>query len=536
MGSSIKQRKEQYQLSRNTIDQVSHICVEALQEAEADRKDIVRLRLSLEDILGLWMEKLGEETKCVCKTGTRFGKQYFEIRVKGEKLDPQSEEYGEVGAMIYSKLLAQAGLSLVYEYKSGENCLTIYPPKKSHISQGTILVGAIILAVVLGIVTMQLPKGAQEGMQAVASPVFNTMMGALRAIASPMIFLAICCGIIGIGDLNTIGKIGKKVISRMCLESFLVGALTILGVVWFFPVVSGSGGGSSVSGFGEVFQMLLNVVPKDIVTPFSEGNTLQVIFLGGCVGIAVLVLGDMVAVVRSLIEQANEIIRYLMGILAKIMPLLVFLSIYTLTASGMLKNAGGVLKTIVLSMSACVLALLIYGIIVVLRTKVSPVVLAKKLFPTFLVGITTASSSAALVTNMETCEKKLGIPAKITNFAVPLGQVIFKPTSVLNFVIVAMGMAEMFGTEITPNWMIILVIMAGLLGMSAPPIPGGAFTCYSVLFAQLGIPLEAVATAIVADSIMDFALTAATLNCVQMELVLATRALHMLDRDVLVKR
>ena len=51
-GLKVHSRSENYPLSAKTIDTVSGICVQALTEAGADRKDIIRVRLSLEEILG----------------------------------------------------------------------------------------------------------------------------------------------------------------------------------------------------------------------------------------------------------------------------------------------------------------------------------------------------------------------------------------------------------------------------------------------------------------------------------------------------
>ena len=78
----IKQREEDYLLSTQAIDRLSQICSDSLTEAGADGKDILRIRLSLEEILSGWLSRLGENTPCFCRTGTRFGRQFFEIRAK----------------------------------------------------------------------------------------------------------------------------------------------------------------------------------------------------------------------------------------------------------------------------------------------------------------------------------------------------------------------------------------------------------------------------------------------------------------------
>lgn len=47
-----------------------------------------------------------------------------------------------------------------------------------------------------------------------------------------------------------------------------------------------------------------------------------------------------------------------------------------------------------------------------------------------------------------------------------------------------------------------------VLAVAAPPIPGGALTCYTILFVQLKIPMEVMAVTIALNVILEFATTA----------------------------
>ena len=48
----VSNRSKKFNLSEQTIDAASIICVQTLSEAGADKKDIIRIHLSLEEILG----------------------------------------------------------------------------------------------------------------------------------------------------------------------------------------------------------------------------------------------------------------------------------------------------------------------------------------------------------------------------------------------------------------------------------------------------------------------------------------------------
>lgn len=70
--------------------------------------------------------------------------------------------------------------------------------------------------------------------------------------------------------------------------------------------------------------------------------------------------------------------------------------------------------------------------------------------------------------------------------------------------IVVLAMAETYGVAITPIWMLTVFIISVILAIAAPPVPGAALTCYTILFMQLGIPTEAIAVVIALNVILEF--------------------------------
>lgn len=524
----MKQTKEEFTLSAQTIDRVSQLFAGALTEAGTDRRDILRIRLSLEDILGVWLERL-EGSRVLYKKVQRFGRLSIEVCVEGAQINPGENDQD---FLLSSRLLAQAGLALNYFYKNEKNCLACSPHKKAQAGQMMKLAAAILAALVAGGVIRMFPQGVRNVVLGIAEPLFNTILSVLRAISSPLIFLSVCWGIINIGDLATVGRIGKKLIARMVIGTFVIGTVFILVALPFFRVTF-EHSETALSGFSDIYAMVLGIVPSDIVSPFLEGNALQIVFLGICIGAVLLVLGQRVSEVQDIIMQANEVTAFLMGVIGKIVPVFVFLSIFNL----MLFDAGvdlwGIAKVFALVVPASLLIMLFYVTAVSVRFRVSPVNLVRKLLPTFLIALSTGSSAAAFATNLETCTEKLGIPSKIANFAVPLGQIIYMSGAIISCLTLALCMAEYYDTPITPIWLVTAVLTTGLLVIAAPPIPGGALSVYTILFAQLGIPSAAVAIAVALNSILDCISTATNLLCLQLEVTLTSGNLKMLDREKL---
>jgi len=100
-------KKKGYRLSPETVDLLSQEFADSLTEAEADRKDILRLRLSLEEILESWSSALPDAPVTFCAK-KRLGRQRIEIRVEGKEL--QADDLLK-NCLLSSRPLAQGGPS-----------------------------------------------------------------------------------------------------------------------------------------------------------------------------------------------------------------------------------------------------------------------------------------------------------------------------------------------------------------------------------------------------------------------------------------
>lgn len=531
---TLPRRREKVPLDGAGIDTLSRLLSAALEQAGVNRKDIIRLRLAVEEILGLWSS--GEEKKPVCtfRCGTRLGRMYIEITAPGKRIDPDEAAADMAGRMLCSNLLAQAGLSPAYSYQDGINRLALYPSKLPKISPLLQLLMAILGAVVVGVGILALPSAVGEMATGVVDPLFSALMGVLQTLASPMIFLSVCWGIINIGDVHMLGRIGKMVLLRFLGAVFLLTALTAVCLIWVFRPESGAAA-MGENAAAQIYSMILGIIPTNVITPFLEGNSLQIIFMAICAGLVLLVLGEKTSALRALLGQVNTAVQFMMEVVSRYIPLFVFVSLLSLMLSDAISNLGGVVKGLLMGIAACVAWPLLYTLWASLRLKVSFPMVLRKLLPTYLIALSTASSSAALSTNLETCERQLGISGRIVHFAVPLGQVVFKTGGAVGFFVLALGLAEFYGVAMPLSWVVTGVLTAGLLAIAAPPVPGGSLTCYTVLLTQLGIPAEAVGLAVAGNVILDFFMTSCGISCLQAELMLSANKLGMLDRERLIK-
>ena len=84
--------------------------------------------------------------------------------------------------------------------------------------------------------------------------------------------------------------------------------------------------------------------------------------------------------------------------------------------------------------------------------RIAPPDLWKRIFSTFLIAVTTASSSAALADNKKTRIGKLGVSERPANFGIPFGQLLYKSATAAVYWLAAISVAENSRVEVSVAW------------------------------------------------------------------------------------
>lgn len=519
---------ERYTFDSSCIDLVSERVESFLNQEKVISKDILRTKLMVEEALLNYRERLGEDASFSLACIKRFGRIRIELIVAGDSLDPFSPD-ASVDNDILRGVLSGAGIIPTWQYKNGQNIL-IFSPKKKKPSQMVWLIGAVLLALLSGLIFQFLPAGWGAAVsEQIVSPVFDTFIGFLTALVGFVIFLSLVWGIVSIGDLSTFEKIGKIMMLRVVV---MCGALMVAYGLLILPLFPVTLKGAASMQLSSLFGMFLDIIPNNFVAPFLEGNPLQIVFIAMIVGIALLTLGVKTSLVSSLIEQLNSVINLIMEGVGGCVPFLVFASLFNMIVGGSFQAVLEAYKMVLLVIGGILFAMLVYFLLC-LRTKVRPSVLLKKLLPTFLIAFMTASSAAALPINLETCTKQFGIDKTVTRFGVPLYQVIFMPITAIEFFTILLCAAEIYGIAISPTMLVMAVITILLLSIATPPIPGSGAAILIILFSQFGIPAEMIAVASSVDILLEFLITAGEIFCQQCELVQLSFSLDKIDLNTL---
>ena len=518
-------------LTNEAVDEVSEKTVAFLEELKSERRNQLQIRLLVEDLLLEWQDHFSADAAFSVKMGKRLGSSYIQLELEGEPWNPLEQDAENFGTY-RNRLMAQMGLSPLYSYSRGKNRL-VFKLKKQKMHPMMTLAVAVAAGIAAGMAGMWLPETFRTAvLTSVLTPIYDTFFNILGAIAGPLVFLSVAWGVYGIGDTATFGRIGKRMILHFLGMVFLICTVCTLIALPFFDLQMAAHS-DSASQLDSLFKMILDFFPKDIVTPFLEGNSLQIIFLGAAVGMALLVLGSQTELVAQAIEQVNLILQFLMELISKLVPWFIFIVLVQLIWSGTLEvvlSAWKPMVVLVVLVALMAMALVLWAAV---RTKTSPILLLKKGLPTFIIAATTASSVASFGSCVNVCEKKMGVSQNITSFGVPLGIVMFPPATALYFILICVYSAEAYGVQCSLMWFVLAIFSAVVLAVAAPPIPGGTLTCYTIMFMQLGLPQVGLVAALALDVLCDFVATGMNMFCLQMELLIQARETGLLDQKIL---
>ena len=515
-------------LINSAIDEASEQITAFLENNETGKSDVIRFRIMYEELLLKYKDSFGEDCECSLDTDKRLGQNRIVLKVTGRPLNPFETDDDADG--IINRMVAGLGLAPTWSYRDGRNCIILVIKKKRKKSTAASMAIAVVSAVILGMITKLLPEAVQSALCLwIAEPISNLFLRLVTSLSGPIVFFSVLCGIYSIGDTATFGKIGKAMIGRFIMMT-VVAALLAMGICSFF--FSLTSGGMETVDFSALLEIIINIVPNNMFTPFTENNPLQIIFVAIILGVAMIFLGNRTSSAARFADQFNEIIQLIMMYVSKFIPVFVFISIYTIIATDKMAVIMGVYKPLLLTILCNGLFLALCVVLLSLRRKIGAGLLLKKIMPVFIGGLTTASSSAVFGLNCETCKNKLGIDKSIVDFGVPLGQVLFMPGSAGLYFVVGVSLCEMYSVSITIQKVIVLLVIAVVLAIASPPIPGGALTCYSIIITQMGVPADAIAVCVTMDVVFDFLETGVNLFCLETQLAEVAGKLNLLNTDI----
>ena len=530
----MKSNKQQasYPLNEQTIDAVAEQIEQFLLPLHLQNVKVTRVRLSIEEILLRWMEHYEEQMTVTLELSFRFGRPQIMIQLEGDRYNPLVHTESEGGKWMQS-LFIGAETSPVYDYRQGVNTV-LFKLRKLHRNPAKILLGALTIGAVLGLLGRAVlpPDVLDTILSLFLDPVKIAVFRTLNVVSGPVMFLSVLTAVCGVGNLSVINVSGKRLIGHflcICILTTTVGAAVSMLVYHMSPQIAAPDE-SYVSG-GLLF--LLQLIPNDLLSPFINGESPQIILAALLLGNAILVIGTRSEPLMALVRTANDIALVVADWIGRLAPYFICILLILGIWNGSIYDLIGLWKPILLFVPIVLLAMIGSMLRVSISKKVSMRILFWKMLPSFRKALRTSSVDAAYDENLRCCTKELGIHKSLTEYGMPLGLVTYMPAGTLAALLVTMYAANVYGVEITPLWLITAILLTTALIMATPPVTGVGLLAYAAIFLHLDIPNEALTMAMTADILFGLLTGAFNQAMLQTELVLEADRMHLLRFDKL---
>ena len=528
----MKKIEREIKLNNVGLEEALAAIDERLEKKGIKGKDALRIRFTLEEMLLRIRDRFGEDMDVTLSIGKRFGTETIKFKYAGESFDPRENQDGEMGEWT-DRILSNLGLAPNWSYRRGRNEL-IQTISKRELSGEILMAIALVLAIILGLAGGALPQGTKEVITTVAlNPISEIFLRLLNTLVGPLVFLSIITGICGIGDAAEFGRIGKRMISRFMLFSFIGGALAIAASPLFS--ISSATAVEGESQMGKIMALIMDIIPGNIIEPFLQGNMLQLIFMAVVAGVITLWLGERGTRLRDIFADLNDLIMSGVQLVCVLLPLYIFCSFTLQIWENGMSTLLGFWKPIVIFSGLCLIVFVFKIVTFCAKMKVPVSKVMKKVWPSMIVGFSTASSSAAFGVCTKINEEEMGIAPSVHRIGYPIGIIMYATVNAMSFVLTGMFAAEAFGAASSLEWFVMLWFVGTVVSIATPPVAGGTLACIGIMLTQLGVEGQALAISGVLIMLLDFIATGTRLGMLHMELALQADYLGLLDKDILNK-
>lgn len=351
----------------------------------------------------------------------------------------------------------------------------------------------VIVAIVLGVLVGAVWPDVGVSME----PIGTTFVTLMKMLIGPIVFLTIVGGIASVADLKKVGLTGIKALTYFQIGTILamICGLVAINVTRLGDGVNADAGKLKATGdaanqvaAGENshwWDFLLRIVPDSVVSPFVEGEILQIIFLAVIFGVALNAVGPLGAPVLSGVHQLTAIVFKVLGFIMKLAPLGAFGAMaYAIGEFGLstLTSLGSLIGLFYLTSAFFVIVVL--GS-VMLYLKLNIFHMLRYLKEELLIILGTSTAEPALPGLMRKLEHA-GVVKSTVGLVVPTGYSFNLDGAAIYLSLAALYIAQATNTDLSIGQQLGLLGIMLLTSKGAAGVAGGGFIALTATLATVG--------------------------------------------------
>ncbi|AXG80355.1 cation:dicarboxylate symporter family transporter [Streptomyces paludis] len=344
---------------------------------------------------------------------------------------------------------------------------------------------AVIAAVVLGI----LVGFAAPGVAVELKPLGTGFVNLIKMMISPVIF---CTIVLGVGSVRKAAKVGA--VGGLALGYFMVMSTAALGIglvvgnilqpgagLHLTEATKGAGAAQAAGASESTTDFLLGIIPKTMVSSFTEGSVLQTLLIALLAGFAIQAMGKSGEPIIRGIGHIQRLVFRILGMIMWAAPVGAFGAIAAVVGETGLDALKSLAMIMIGFYVTCALfVFLILGALLRLVSGVNIFSLLKYLGREFLLILSTSSSESALPRLIAKMEH-LGISKPVVGITVPTGYSFNLDGTAIYLTMASLFIAESMGDPLAIGEQISLLLFmivaskgaAGVTGAGLATLAGG---------------------------------------------------------------
>ena len=374
----------------------------------------------------------------------------------------------------------------------------------------SILYVQVLMAIFLGILIGRFFPHAGIALK----PLGDVFVALIRMMIAPVIFCVVVQGIVSVGDLKKVGRVGVKALVYFEVVSTLA---LITGILVAVIVHPGSGlnldprsldpkaiatyvGRAKDTG---IVPFLVGIVPKTFVDAFAGGDVLQVLLVSILTGFSISRLRALGERIARAIGALTKVVFGIIRIIVKAAPLGALGGMAFTVGSYGMGSLSSLVKLIgTFYLTSIVFVVVILGSIAAL-TGFSIFRFIAYIKDELLIVLGTSSSETVLPDMMQKLER-LGASRSIVGLVFPTGYSFNTDGTNIYLTLAVIFLAQATNTHLAVGQIVGILLFAMIASKGASGVTGTGFvTLAAILTAVPSIPIQALAILVGIDKFMS---------------------------------
>ena len=361
------------------------------------------------------------------------------------------------------------------------------------------VLGAMLLGALTG---LTFGEGAADAVGWIG----DLFMRLLRMIIVPLVIASIVSGVASIGGGRAIGRLFGKTLGYYLMTSFLAATTGLIVVNLFRPGVGASLGEAAGGEMPELdiptsgVDLLLDIVPPNVLTAASAGDMLPIIFFSIVLGAAITTLkadGPRTTLIGFFDAFFQAMVALTAGII-KLLPIGVFALITRMVGTTGFESFAPLIRYfLTVGTGLSVHLFITLPVVLMVIGRISPAIHFKNMRNPLLIAFSTSSSAATLPVTMRAVQDRVGVSNKVSSFVLPMGATVNMDGTAVFECVGALFIAQVIGFDLSLGAQVVAVMTALLASIGAAAVPSAGLVVIFIVLDAIGLGGHPQAEAIV---------------------------------------